>query len=393
MRIAFVHLPVPGHVNPTLALTSELRKRGVELSAFASEATRAPIEAAGASVIACDGLIPYDASRPPEGLVPVAELLIRSTEALLPFMVERLRSERVNLVVYDAMAPWGRFASQILGLPSVCSTTTFAVHRRMEVGALTKLRLGTELIAHARAVAAYRSTARRIRRRFGVRPGHLMTMFEGREGAGRTLVYTSAALQPGAAALPDDVYFVGPSLPEPEPLEPEMAAWIDGRPLIYVSLGTVFSERPDFLRACLAAFADRDEAIVVSTGGQLDPQALGEPPPNAIVRRSVPQLAVLERTRLFVTHAGMNSASEALWHGVPTLLHPLTADQPIVAARLAQLGAGRILRRSTPGRIAAEADRVLAGGYAARARAIGESLRACPGPSGAADAVVAAARG
>jgi MGT family glycosyltransferase len=308
-------------------------------------------------------------------------------------MVERLRSEPVDLVVHDAMAPWGRLAAQILGLPAVCSTTTFALHRRMEVGALTRLRLSAELIGHARAIGAYRSTARRIRRRFGVRPGHLMTMFEGREGARRTLVYTSAALQPGVAALAGEVDFVGPSLPEPEPLEPEMAAWIDGRPLIYVSLGTQFSNRPDFLRACLTAFAGRDEAIVVSTGGRLDPQAVGEPPPNAIVRGFVPQLAVLERARLFVTHAGMNSASEALWHGVPTLLHPQSADQPIVAARLAQLGAGRILRRPTPGRIADGADRVLAGDYAARAREIGESLRACPGPSGAADVVQAAARG
>ncbi len=88
----------------------------------------------------------------------------------------------------------------------------------------------------------------------------------------------------------------------------------------------------------------------------------------------------------------MNSASEALWFGVPTLLHPQTADQPVVAARLAELGAGRMLGRSSPRRIAAEAERVLAGGYARRAGELGETLRACGGPPRAADVITEATR-
>jgi MGT family glycosyltransferase len=131
---------------------------------------------------------------------------------------------------------------------------------------------------------------------------------------------------------------------------------------------------------------------LVSIGDRLDAAALGTLPSNAIVRRSVPQLAVLEQALLFVTHAGMNSASEALWFGVPMLLHPQTADQPMVAARLAELGAGRILRRSSVQRIAAEAERVLAGDYAHRSRELGATLRACGGPPRAADVIADAAR-
>jgi MGT family glycosyltransferase len=390
VRFAFVHLPVAGHINPTLAVTSELRRRGVELAAFSSEATSGPIEAAGATAIPIDRWIDRDVSTPPKGLVGAAELLAATTETLLPFM---LAADPVDLVIHDSMAPWGRLAARILGLPAVCSTSTFAVHRRMSPGAGPQLRLAGELVSHARSLAAFRATARRIRRRFGLPIGSLLGMFEGREWARRTLVYTSAALQPGAGALAGEVDFVGPYMREPEPLDRQMEAWIAGRPVIYVSLGTLFSERPTFLRDCLRAFGGREEAVVVSTGGRLDPGALGEPPANALVRASVPQLALLERARLFVTHAGMNSATEALWHGVPTLMRPQAADQPIVAARLARLGAGRILRRPTPGRIAAEADRVLAGDSAVRSRRIGESLRACPGPAGAADVIIAAAGG
>ncbi len=392
MRVAFAHLPVAGHINPTLAVSSELCRRGIDVVAYTSEATAAAVEAAGAAAVPIDGWIDRDVSSPPSGLVETAELLAASTESLLPAMLERLAADPVDLVVHDSMAPWGRLAARVLGLPAVCSTSTFVVHRRMRPGAGPRLRFAGELLSQPQRVLAFRAAARRIGRRHGLRIGSLLGVFEGREWARRTLVYTSAALQPGAGTLAgESIDFVGPCMREVEPLDPATEEWIAGRPLIYVSLGTLFSARRAFLRDCLRAFDGREEAVLVSTGGRLEPAALGEPPANALVRTSVPQLAVLERARLFVTHAGMNSATEALWYGVPTLMRPQTADQPIVAATLARLGAGRILRRPSPARIAAEADRVLAGGYAARSRRIGESLRACPGPAGAADAIVAAA--
>jgi MGT family glycosyltransferase len=58
----------------------------------------------------------------------------------------------------------------------------------------------------------------------------------------------------------------------------------------------------------------------------------------------VPQLQVLDRAALFVTHGGMNSVNEAMLAGVPMLVVPLGADQPLVARRVVELGAGLALR-------------------------------------------------
>lgn len=83
--------------------------------------------------------------------------------------------------------------------------------------------------------------------------------------------------------------------------------------------------------------------MIVSTG-QTDPGALGPLPANVVPLRFVPQLEVLDRAALFVTHGGMNSVNEAMQAGVPMLVVPQGADQPMTAARVVEVGAGLSIR-------------------------------------------------
>jgi MGT family glycosyltransferase len=114
-------------------------------------------------------------------------------------------------------------------------------------------------------------------------------------------------------------------------------------PVLYVSLGTVFKAEPLLLRTFATALAPLGGCVVVSSG-HTDPAALGPLPANVLVRRSVPQPDVLARAALFVTHGGMNSVNEAMYAGVPMLVVPQGADQPLVAGRVVELGAGLSLR-------------------------------------------------
>jgi len=79
---------------------------------------------------------------------------------------------------------------------------------------------------------------------------------------------------------------------------------------------------------------------VLSAGTQTDLAALGPIPESCTVRASVDQMAVLDCADVFLTHCGMNSASEGLWHGLPLVLYPQTPEQHGVANRVAALGAG-----------------------------------------------------
>jgi len=114
---------------------------------------------------------------------------------------------------------------------------------------------------------------------------------------------------------------------------------LDGRPLVLVSLGTVYSQVPKFLRRCMEELAGSPWQIVLATGGS---SPMAPVPANFIVRPSVPQVEILRRASAFVTHGGMNSVQEALYYGVPLVLAPQAADQFWISARTAELGAGLV---------------------------------------------------
>ena len=79
----------------------------------------------------------------------------------------------------------------------------------------------------------------------------------------------------------------------------------------------------------------KDTQLVLSIGDRLDPKQIGPLPINAIIVNQAPQLELLKRTSVCITHAGLNTVLESLAQGVPQLAIPVTFEQPGVAARIA----------------------------------------------------------
>jgi UDP:flavonoid glycosyltransferase YjiC (YdhE family) len=112
------------------------------------------------------------------------------------------------------------------------------------------------------------------------------------------------------------------------------------RPLVYCSLGKqafAFMSAPvrrAFLQAVLDALAARPHLqLVLGTGGDPGGKPLNVTAPGAIVQDRLPQLQVLGRARLMITHAGTNSLMECASRGVPMIAFPLGFDQQGNAAR------------------------------------------------------------
>jgi MGT family glycosyltransferase len=120
------------------------------------------------------------------------------------------------------------------------------------------------------------------------------------------------------------------------------------QPTIYISLGTVDNDYPDFYQNCLTALGGQSYRVILSVGGETDLQKLGHIPTNCQVAHTVDQIAVLQQADVFVTHCGMNSVSEALYYGVPLVLFPQTLEQQGVANRVLELKAGITLEDTTP---------------------------------------------
>jgi MGT family glycosyltransferase len=158
------------------------------------------------------------------------------------------------------------------------------------------------------------------------------------------------------------------------------------RPLIYVSLGTVFNNNPDFFKDCMAAFQDANYQVVMSLGRRLPISALGQIPANVIVCDYVPQLEILERASLYLTHGGVNSIHQALYCGVPLIMVPQQVEHGMVAARMVELGAGLLVQKQTAEKLRKAAEAILADdSYSQNAKRLGKGLEKAGGVKTAVD--------
>jgi len=119
---------------------------------------------------------------------------------------------------------------------------------------------------------------------------------------------------------------------------------LTGEPIVYASMGTLQNGLIDIFRSIVqAAVGLKELQFVLAVGGQLDPKQLGAIPANLVVVSHAPQIEILRRSALCITHAGLNTALESLASGVPMLAVPITNDQPGVAARIANKKVGVVI--------------------------------------------------
>jgi MGT family glycosyltransferase len=285
------------------------------------------------------------------------------------------------------MCPWGHLAANLADLPAIASMSLLEVPPSylLKTGeVVTTLTLIPRFLPWIRP---YRKATRRLEVEYLVSFPDLYTVIN-RPGD-LTINYTSASIHPDSSKLGPEYLFVGPAIPAAPPdIEFPFDQLGSERPLIYISLGTVFNDNPSFFRDCIAAFAESDYQVVMTLGKRLPIETLGEIPPNFIVRSYVPQLQILKHADLFITHGGVNSVHQGLYYGVPLLLVPQQLEQALVAARLAELGAGAVLRKPSTASLRSMAGRLLDDrSYRLQAVALSEDLMSAGGVSRAADEI------
>jgi MGT family glycosyltransferase len=390
----FFNIPAHGHTNPTLPLVKELVQRGERVVYYNAEPFRAKVEETGATFRAYEVGDQFGIGHGSDSPLDAMARIMSAAEAVIPAVLDEARAEQPDYVIYDSMCAWGKQVARILKRPAICSCTIFFVGAK-NFAVMPRDRtmfsntFGQVPLA-ARSLWQSWNTARRIKKRYGVESPSLLDFF-GNPGD-ITLVYTSRYFQTGAERLDDSFKFVGPSIAARNDHHHFPFDHFNGDPAIYISLGTIFNDRPEFFRACIEAFGGAPYRVIMSTGHKVNGDVLGAVPENILVRPHVPQLEVLERADLFITHGGMNSATESAWHGVPMVLVPQMGDQLVIAHRVAQLGAGLRLDKSqvSARRLREAAEKVLGNdSFRKQSRAIGESLREAGGYERAADEVLA----
>jgi zeaxanthin glucosyltransferase len=153
-----------------------------------------------------------------------------------------------------------------------------------------------------------------------------------------------AALEFDVPDKPAILHYTGPFV-DARQRPPVAFPWdrLNGRPLIYASLGTMQNGSEAIFRTIAEGCAGLHAQLVISLGGGLDPARLGALAGDPIVVSYAPQLEIVKRAVLVITHAGLNTVLESLAEGVPLVALPLGNDQPGVAARVAARGAGVVI--------------------------------------------------
>lgn len=114
----------------------------------------------------------------------------------------------------------------------------------------------------------------------------------------------------------------------------------DGRPLAFISLGTLMGGRGRVLGAMARAATQRGLQPVVVHGGRLS-GAKADMPRGTIIRDFLDQRAILSDASAAIIHGGYNSTIDAVAAGVPMITVPLAFEQGAIAARVERAGLGR----------------------------------------------------
>lgn len=192
------------------------------------------------------------------------------------------------------------------------------------------------------------------------------------------LNYPAALHDPARTALLPPHVFLGSAVRAESAVDDRDWLAADDRPVVYVSFGSFLSARGDVLATVLDALRPLGLRVAVATG-----TATGLPhvPPDWLMRPYLPQVAVLDRAAVLITHGGNNSVTEALTAGVPMVVLPFSTDQFAGAAAIEAAGLGAALDPNTvtPADLGAAVRVALDGPAAHLARTIGEELRRAPG--------------
>lgn len=368
-RAVILSIPLHGHINPTLAVVQELVARGEEVVYYSTQPFKERLEQMGALFKLYHSLFTDQVMG--TSATDFAAFLIEEALHVTPQVLEEIRALEPSYIIYDTLCLAGRCVARELDLPAIMLFTTHAdgVSSRVQktlkqaAPAVTMAHLPGALPQTGEALQdvlivrgntrqpfppgwrppgsapanAAQAAPRDPAKTYGLPLTNPTEVFDYVEPL--NIVFLPRAFQVPTKTFDDSYVFVGPSF-RPQAPENSPITRSAERPTLYISLGTINNEEPEFFKQCLEVFGDSEWQVVMAIGERFDVTQLGAIPANVNVAPYHPQLAVLAHTDVFITHGGMNSTMEALSFGIPLVVIAQMPEQTITAERIATLGIG-----------------------------------------------------
>ena len=363
-HFGFMTLNVMGHLYPMSALAKHLKGRGHRVTFFAFADAEAFLRETGleCAVFGREGF-PLGYTRRAvdtlsrmkgmEGFRYTVETLCKEIGAQLDELPEAVKAAGVEALVIDQFLMGGSTVADYLQTPYMHVANALVGNLEPDVPpisfgwgnesgliAMLRNRFGHAVVR--KIFRPVRETLNERRRAWGL-PLYEEFMNE-RFGSGPQISQEPPSFEFPRRELPRNFSYVGPLQDRSSRAEVAFP-WerIDGRPLIYASMGTLQNGLAWVFEAILKGCTGVDAQLVLSTGGNLDPAQFSSLPDGAIVVKYAPQMDLLKRATLCITHGGLNTILESLARGVPLVVVPMTNDQPAAGVRVAWTGVGRVV--------------------------------------------------
>ena len=365
-HIGIVCPPIPGHLNPFCTLGRALISRGHQITVFHVSDVGPMIRAEGLGFVAL-GESRFRAGTLKESVAKLAELQgmksiqfaieceCRISSLILEDGPDAFRMAGLDGVLVDQNEPAGASVAEHLGLPFVSVCTSLPLNReasipppfvgwRYDNSAFARIRNRIGYAISDRFIAPIQRTLNQYRRQWNLAllktPDDSFSRIAEIAQMPREFDFPRERLRP-------TFHYCGPWFDKESSRVAFPFERLDGRPLIYGSLGTLQRKDSRYFQIMAEACAGLDAQLVLSLGGQAAGTEGGAAAPalagNPIVVNYAPQLDLLARASVTITHSGMNTTQQSLYFGVPLIAIPLTHDQPAIAARLERTGAGIVI--------------------------------------------------
>ncbi|MGW5668700.1 macrolide family glycosyltransferase [Micromonospora sp. NPDC003776] len=338
-HILVVNVQGHGHVFPSLALVSELARRGHRISYMTGPAFAEEVTAAGATVVPYksefDDFHVPDVIGREDAETQLHLVYVRENVAILRAAREALRDDPPDLVAYDVM-PFlaGRLLAKHWHRPAVRLSGGFAENEHYSLFEALWASNGQR---HPADVEVVCKVLVDLLAEYGVDTPPKQYW---REIEDLNIIYLPKSYTVAPETFDERFVFAGPNFTGRlenahwEPPHPET-------PVLLVSLGTLHNEQPDFFKMCADAFAGTAWHLVMAIGRYLDPQALGPLPANVEIHAWVPFHAVLKHATVCLTQGTTGATMEAMDMGVPVVVMPHFATEAApFAQQTVKLGLG-----------------------------------------------------
>jgi len=347
MKLGFITLDLPGHVNPMGALARQLQARNHEVVfLYSSGAGGLPFVRGPEKDHINENRPEASKKRGEDALQFSVRAVLAQTEAILQSLPAMVQANGIDALIIDTVQFYAELGAMQLGMPYVHVSN--GVHH--DYSGYTPLCLygwphqttPAALARNREAVAKWTNLLQSVN---GNNKAHAERVglkidwndLDSTISPLASITQVPRAFDFDSSHWPTQFHHTGP-FHDGKGRKKIDFPWkrLTGEPLIYASMGTILNGKVDVFRTIVAAVAkNKNVQLVLSIGDQIDPKQIGPVPHNAIVVKQAPQLELLKQATLCITHAGLNTVLESLAQGVPQVAIPITYDQPGVAARIA----------------------------------------------------------